>query len=450
MRKRQAAAHRDEIEATIERALFPGDLIRYGQAWDFVSGLEEVAAKIAAVIDSDPARAARLYESFLAGCYAKAEEIDDSSGSFGMFVETLFSEWVKARQAAGADPDETAQWLLGRMDDDPYGFAYHLERSVVKVMDERALAAFASQVRIRFSGGEPREPAVSGKERDADDARSRWGNVLRAIYAAQNDLDAYVALCEETHLTAADCVTIATMFRCKQPEKALDWVNRGLALDKKQPGGSMAGHDLSGIKRELLTKLGRGADALEDAWAEFRDRPDTYTYRELMRFVAKADRTEWHGKAMDAAANADLPSLIELWLETKEIDRLVGRLRKTTDADLEALSHYTTEPVAKRIVKSHPDVAARLFQAMGMRILNAKKSRYYDAAIENFEHARTAYERAGLGHSWEKVVATVRDVHRRKIGFMGAFERVVAGQGPRSEPSFLDRAKSRFPPPRSS
>ncbi len=163
-----------------------------------------------------------------------------------------------------------------------------------------------------------------------------------------------------------------------------------------------------------------------------------------MRFVPKAEREAWHGKAMDAAERADLGSLIELWLEKKEIERLVERLRKASDAELEALSHYATEPAAKRLAMSHPDVAARAYRAMGMRILNAKKSKYYDAALSNFENAKRCYERSGLGREWDAVVAAVRRAHHRKVGFMGDFERLVAGNGPSQEPSFLDRARSRW------
>ncbi len=47
----------------------------------------------------------------------KAEEIDDSSGGLGQFVDDLFRGWIIARQAAGADPDETATRLLGWMRD---------------------------------------------------------------------------------------------------------------------------------------------------------------------------------------------------------------------------------------------------------------------------------------------------------------------------------------------
>ncbi len=38
----------------------------------------------------------------------------------------------------------------------------------------------------------------------------------------------------------------------------------------------------------------------EEAWAEFREHPSTFSYEELMRFVPKAERAAWHAKAMDA------------------------------------------------------------------------------------------------------------------------------------------------------
>ena len=45
----------------------------------------------------------------------------------------------------------------------------------------------------------------------------------------------------------------------------------------------------------------------------------------------------------------------------------------------------------------HPELAARLWRAQGMRIVDAKKSKYYDAALSNFERARNCYLRAGPG-----------------------------------------------------
>ena len=65
-----------------------------------------------ALAKTDPDRAAAVYQTFLAGCYAKVEELDDSSGSFGQFVCDLFCGWIEARQAGLANPDDTVDRLL--------------------------------------------------------------------------------------------------------------------------------------------------------------------------------------------------------------------------------------------------------------------------------------------------------------------------------------------------
>ncbi len=427
----------DPLERAIENALQPGRFISYNASHGFVTDLEEVASEIEKIVRADGARAARLYETFIAGSYEKAEEIDDSGGNLGMFVEGLFCGWIKARVAAGADRDETARTLLDWMDKDEYGFCHQIDGDAAKAFDKEGLAAFERQVRVRHD-----EPPA--QDSHGDYVRRRRGEMLRAIYAQQQDVEAYVALCEKTELSPKDCLAVATMLRARRkPDEALAWVKRGLTLEKR-PNESSAEYDLAKMKRELLTKLGRGGDALAEAWAEFGEAPSTFSYEELMRFVPKAERASWHAKAMEAAEQADLDSVIELWLKTKEIERLIARLRKVNDAELEGLSHYTTEPAAKRLAKDHPDVAARIYRAMGVRILNAKKSKYYDAALSNFEDAKHCYERACLAREWEAVVAQVRKDHHRKLGIMSGFEKLVAGHGPSDELSFLDRARSRW------
>jgi hypothetical protein len=447
MTKRKSP-QRDPLEAAIEAALQPGRFISYGAGWNFVSSLEELAAQLEKRVRTDPERAAGLYETFIAGCYEKAEELDDSSGNFGMFIHNLHCGWIKARQASRSNADETARRLLDRMENDPYGFTATLEGDAVKVMTKEGLAAFEHQVKARFNATDAAEPASErAHPRDPAYARRRWGEVLRAIYTQQRDVQAYLALCEETGLSARDCLTVATTLKGRRKwDEALAWVHRGLAVEKTRPHGSIAGHDLARLKRELLTKLGRSRDALEEAWAEFREAPSTFSYEELMRFVPKAERAAWHAKAMNAAERADLGSLIELLLETREIERLVERLRTATEAEIENLSHGRTEPVVKRLAKSHPDVAAKVYRALGMRILNAKKSKYYDTALSNFEGAQRCYERSGLHGDWEALVAAVRRAHHRKAGFMADFEKLVAGHGPSDAPSFLERARSRWSP----
>jgi hypothetical protein len=426
----------DPVESEIEAALAPGRFIPDRTSFTFVSELEGVAPTVAKLISIEPARAVGLYESFLAGCYEKAEEVDDSSGSFGQFVSELFCGWIGARQTAGADPEVTATRLLQFIDDDPYGFSQGAETAAAKVFDKAGVAAFEKQVRARFDAAAT-EPA--------DYPRRHWGEVLLSLYLTRNNLTAYIALSETTGLTAKDCHAIARMLVARRKlGEALAWVERGIGFDTTRASVDLVGHDLAGLRRVLLSKLGRGGEALESAWAVYRKRPSQYTYDDLMKFVPKNERAAWHEKAMDAIEGGDLRSVIELLLETKEMERLAERVRRSQDGVLQDLSHYVTEPAAKRLEKIHPDLAARLWRAQGMRIVDAKKSKYYEAALSNFENAMRCFGQAGLTAEWAKTVNDIRSRHHRKSGFMSGFERLLAGSGPSDEPSFLERARARW------
>jgi uncharacterized Zn finger protein len=135
---------------------------------------------------------------------------------------------------------------------------------------------------------------------------------------------------------------------------------------------------------------------------------------------------------------------MNLLLKTKVLGQLAERVRQTKDDDLEDLSHYTTEPAAKKFEKPHPDLAARLWRAQGLRILNAGKSKYYNATLSNFERAKRCFERAGLEGEWSKTVHQVRADDYRKSSFMPGLERLVEGVRPSDETPFLERAKARW------
>jgi uncharacterized Zn finger protein len=198
------------------------------------------------------------------------------------------------------------------------------------------------------------------------------------------------------------------------------------------------------MRRTLQVKLGNPEDALRSAWSEFETHPSIFTYQELMHYVPAEEKHAWYQKAMKASEKGDLDSQIELWLKKKETDRLVSRLRKTTDKELEDLSHYRAEPLAHALERFHPDVSARVYRALCMRIINAGKSKYYDAALDNIERAKKCYSKAGLNADWQAVVADVRQRHFRKKGFMVGFEDIVSGSPRHLEPPFLDRAKARW------
>lgn len=144
----------------------------------------------------------------------------------------------------------------------------------------------------------------------------------------------------------------------------------------------------------------------------------TWMEKELMRYVPVKGKTDWHQKAMEVSEKGDLSAQIELLLNKKEIDRLILRLRRVTDKELEDLSHYRAEPLARKLKRSHPDISARVYRALCIRIVNA---------------------------DWKVVVADVRSRHFRKKAFMSGFEDIVADTPRHVEPPFLERAKTRWP-----
>ena len=263
----------------MEEALRPGRYISEHASFSLVNELESVAARIAG---ADPERAVGLYETFIAACYEKADEVDDSSGYLGTFGGSLFARWVTARQAASADPADTVARLLRWMANDQYGFWSHVEDDIASALGEAGRAACAGHLkRILDTGTEP----------------ARQLDKLRAVYIAQRDAEAYIALAERSGLTAMDCLAMAAMLAAKDdPAAALTWTERGLGIETS--------YDLRTKHRELLTALGRHDEAIQNEWSHFTQVPTIYSYQTLMELVPEAARATWHDRAIEAAVQS--------------------------------------------------------------------------------------------------------------------------------------------------
>lgn len=426
---------RDELQHGIEDALAIGTFVDYRHGWDFVAGVEAVRGTIVPLIEKgEAARAVDLLEMFIAGCYEKSEEIDDSSGRFGQLVEELFCDWIRARQAAQADPAETASMLVSWMENDVYGYCYGLEKEAVKALDRKGMDAFERAVLERAADGEK-----------TSYVQRRKGEVLKAIHTERRDVEAYRTLCEaDGELAPQDCQALAEMcLGRRRPEDALGWVDRGLELETKGRWPNRSAWNLPGLRRRILKRLGRSGEALASAWEDYRRAPSVYSYEILMKFVPKGERSGWLAKALAALEGAGLSSRIGMLVKTKEWTRLAETVEQASRGDLIGLSHTTTEPAAKKLARSHPLLAAKLHVAMALRIVEAKKSRYYGAALGNLESARKMLLKQGRAREWESLAAEIRERHGRKYSFMPGFERLDEGRSMK-EPSFRDRARRRW------
>jgi hypothetical protein len=253
--------------------------------------------------------------------------VDDSSGYFGTFGGSMFSRWVTARQAASLHPADTVARLLTWMANDQYGFWSHVEDDIASALDEAGRAACAGHLeRLLDTGTEPAS------------ARRQLDKLLRAVYIAQRDADAYIALAERSGLTAKDCLAMATILAAKDdPAAALTWTERGLGID--------TGYDLRAKQRELLTALGRRDEAIQREWSHFTQVPTIYSYQTLMELVPRTERATWHDNAMEAAVQSDasISVLLPLLVDTKEVARLARAIDRCADDHLRRAGHRTIE-----------------------------------------------------------------------------------------------------------
>jgi uncharacterized Zn finger protein len=163
-----------------------------------------------------------------------------------------------------------------------------------------------------------------------------------------------------------------------------------------------------------------------------------------MKFVDRKDVKHWHQKALEKAKDTSLSGFIDICVKTKEWDKLSEHISSTDAEQLEELSHYTTEKAAKGLAKKHGLAAAKIYSALGMRILKKGKSQYYQYALEHFRNAGKLYRKAGRDQLWKDLVERVRRDHSRKYTFIPDFEKIVAGRSLKKPESFETRALKRW------
>jgi hypothetical protein len=401
----------DPIVAALENAFAPGLFIPDQGCFEFIFDLQTAIQPIEVLLDTDPQRATSLFETALAGCYLKAEELDDSSGSFGIFIREVVIHWINARQKAGADALATASTVLNWMDDDPDGFCSGLETELSAVLNASGLVAFESLLQGRC-------------EADPDDRR--WQSLLRQIYFRQKRADAYEGLANEAGFPSEDCLALAQMHAEADPAVALQWIERGLTSAGTE-SHSAALYVLLPLRRKLLASVGRSEEALASAWSDFLKHSNKQTLDELLRYAPADEREAWRKQALDQA-KGHLKAMMELLVKAGEQNRLAKLTESVSDTVLEGVSHLITEPAATLLESAHPFPAARLWRAQALRIVNAGKSKYYDAAIDNLERARDCFLQAGRDAEWKRTALEISRAHSRKQGFIRDFASVVRGE----------------------
>jgi tetratricopeptide (TPR) repeat protein len=425
----------------IESALEPGRFFHWRATSRLVHALEDVLGEIEHLEEGgERERALELYETFIAACYSKADELDDSSGIFGGFFDLLVEHWVGAADKlgiAGADiATKTCEWV----EKDDYGY---LDRSVeiaAKTVSTEGLADFPAVLRAVWETAKQAPPRGDGYP----DLRHRVAaDRLKKVLHMCRDFDAYLAFCNETELRADDCERLAELKeQAGDHQDALEWVEEGLKLSCERRYYHSK-YELQNLKLRLLKSLGRQEDAQAFAWARFESSPSKSGYQELMELCPEGEKDEWHRRGL-SLAEKHLGIFMELCVASESWDTMKEVLSARPDDDLMEIFYGTMEPVARAVAPVLPDVSARLFAVLAQQILLKAKAKLYHYACDYLLAARRGYQAASMDESWDQLVEAIKKKHFRKYRFMEGFEQVLDGTWGRPKPSFLDEAKSKW------
>lgn len=437
----------DEVKGTIEYAIDLGRFIDHYDEYAYIEELEEAREYVRGLAtDKRYYQAAiELYEYFIACCYEKIEEVHTET-AFHDFVETLFVDWIHAQQAADCDAEETLRLLLKWAEDDGYCLCISAG-DAAKAMDRQGRKIYKQHLLQQFEKAYTKETKDGPKEfNELSWSARNPASDIKEVYCVTKDANSYVRLCQTLEPSPCDCENIARIFKEKQKyDMALEWTEKGINLEEVRDWHNERSHGLTGLRRELLAKVGRKEEALEAAWRKFQDDPCDMSYEELMEYVPRNQRAQWRKNAVETACCAKLDSgVVRLLFELKELDKLSDLIMKSDEDTLEGLYYYDTVKIAEKLERSYKPAAARLCLALTMDIVKAGRSKAYHYAIEYCDKLKTLYEKTGQNKEWKKLIDYFRQNHNRKRSFMNSFEEIVDGEKRKDENTLQQRASKRL------
>lgn len=441
-----AAASQSQVctRTDIEHALLPGTFIPASDMPAFVSRVRALHSRLAAMARAGHAsKAVKLYEVFLAACVNKASELTDPQRLLSEAFRSLFCGWIRARQKAGLSPKETVrqvvQWQIC-MEHNQFEVPVDM---VAKALDRRGYSLFADHYLQMLDHSLKRWQSVNQEPGKCPPDHVLWPAVaLSAIYDIRGDIQAYTILTQLVGLKADDCHRLASMAERQQNiELALDWIERGVELDRDASREKRLGHLLTDDQLSLLIKLGRIDEARALAWSRFRETRSITDYRELMRLAPEDQRSAWHHKAMFLSSTEKWSSL-DLLAHCKEWRRLADRIKQSAENDVSVFGARLPEHTWASLAKADATAAAKLHVAVAFRILGQDLGTDHTHTLCHLKEARDLFRQVGDQDGWAAVVKRVEELPRDPQNVKSRFAQIVAWERGDGRLQFFREAQS--------
>lgn len=414
---------------TLGEALASDDYGRYGEAYDYATGVEEVIESLDGMLRAGQAETVvRLAEHGLAEVEECVQYLDDSDGWLVGLLDRLQDLHLEACVQARPDPVALAERLFEAEMEATFDVFRGAVEVYADVLGEAGLAAYRRLAEAEWA----RVPALKPGDGDSDRYgwRYRIKTVMEALARTEGGVDALVAVKSRDLSLPYGFLEIARLYRdAGQPDLALDWAERGWrAFADKRPD-----ERLRSFLAECYQDRGRIDEAMTLVWEAFVGRPDLDSYRRLESHGRRAGEwPAWRDKALAAIRerpveksraptdgwtlvsdrSQDSSLLVEIFLHEGDPDAA------WREAEAGGCSQILWLELAKRREKTHPEDAVGVYQKHIARLLRNTGNSIYAEAVRFLHRIEAILVRAGRQAAFRDLVGEMRLQHKRKRNLM--------------------------------
>lgn len=359
----------------------------------FAGNIGQVADSLAELLKPDTAAMlVELAEYAIERVENSLEQVDDSNGEIGDIVYRLGELHLKACTMARPEPTGLAERLFRFETTLPFGLCSFDTATYRDVLGKEGLRRYRELAAAEWRELKPRDA------KDGYDAhRATITRIMERLAEANGDVEELAAIKSRDLSSCYRYLDIAEIWtKAKQPDKALEWAERGLKAFPERPDNRL---------RDFLVaaylKRKRNDEALQLTWIQFEERPSVEHYKKLHDVAGKlgiwpeqrelalaklaviitreaAATTRW--KPKPSAPNYSLRVEIALWEEDLDAawtaahqgicDRnlliaLAGKLESLRPGDAISLYRQVVPPIVEQTNNAAYEEAIKLIRKVG-------------------------------------------------------------------------------------
>lgn len=361
--------------------------VDWREAGSFAGDIDQVVDSLAELLKPDTAAMlVELAEHAIERVENSLEQVDDSNGEIGDIVYRLGELHLKACTMARPEPAALAERLFLFEATLPVGLCSFDAATYRSALGKQGLQRYRELAEAEWRKLKPRDA------KDGYDAhRSRITRIMEHLAEAGGDVEELVAIKSQNLFSCSGYLDIAEIWaKAKQPDKALEWAERGLKTFPDRPDNRL---------RDFLVaaylKRKRNDEALQLTWIQFEERPILEHYKKLHDVSVKLGLwPEQHARALAWVAEviAREASATSRWKPKPSTPDYSLRVEIALwEKDLEAAWEFIHKGICDRnllialsakLESSRPDDAVSIYRRVVPPIVEQTNNTAYDEAIK--------------------------------------------------------------------